>query len=166
MKVKLLKTNKARWTAVAVAGVLLTGGLLGLSARVSAQEKTKVLGVSAFSVGLLDDETGKLLTGDNKDDSGLSTDLYYKFDENFKVELVKDPTVEYVLNFYDSEKGFLSFVGFFDDDVQYDDLLSNEGSEDYRYVKIEIIPLEDNDEKVSWTEKAGYVNQLKVTVSK
>lgn len=163
---KFLKTNKARWTAVAVAGVLLTGGLLGLSARVSAQEKTKVLGVSAFSVGLLDDETGKLLTGDNKDDSGLSTDLYYKFDENFKVELVKDPTVEYALNFYDSEKDFVSCSGLYDYDIQYDELLCNEDSGDYRYVKIEIIPLEDNDEKVSWTEKAGYVNQLKVTVSK
>ena len=92
MKVKLFRTNKAKWTAVAVAGLLLTGSVVGLSARVSAQEKTKVLGVSAFSVGLLDDETGKLLTGDNKDNSGLSTDLYYKFDENFSVELEKDAT--------------------------------------------------------------------------
>ena len=166
MKVKLFRTNKAKWTAVVIAGLLLTGSVVGLSARVSAQEKTKVLGVSAFRVGLLDDETGKLLTGDNEDKSGLSTDLYYKFDENFKVEIVKDPTVDYALNFYDSEKDFVSCSGLYDYDIQYDELLSYEDSGDYRYVKIEIVPLEDNDEKVSWTEKAGYVNQLKVTVSK
>ena len=166
MKVKLFRTNKAKWTAVAVAGLLLTGSVVGLSARVSAQEKTKVLGVSAFSVGLLDDETGKLLTGDNKDNSGLSTDLYYKFDENFSVELEKDATVQYTLNFYESDKSFIGCEMRSDDFNSFSGSILDNVEEECVYVKIEIHPLEDNDEKVSFLEISGYVNQVKVTVSK
>ena len=165
MAFKILRTNKAKWIAVSIAGVLLTGSIISLSSRVAAQEETKTVTSSAFSVGLLDDETGKLLTGENKDNRGFSTDLYYKFDENFKMEKVEDefPVVVYV-NVYDGSKGFLG-TKVCNGDITYSDF----GDSSYKggkYIKIEVMPEQDDDDKVTWLEVSKYVNQLKITVAK
>ena len=157
---RFVKSNKAKWLAVLLAGVTLTGAVVGLSVKVSKMDTTKELGSSAYSIGLLDDTTGKAY--EEADKSGLSTDKYYDLD-GLKIEVDKNATVKYQVNYYDAEKNFLAVQTLTDD---FDSANIPSTASNAEYVRIEIIPLDDDNEKVGIFEKAGYVNQLTVTVAK
>ena len=159
-----MKTKQAS-KAGSVAGVaaVLAVAALGVSiaanVRVSDKETTQALGLSAFRVGQLDDTTGKLLTGEIADKSGLYTEKYYK-SENLEIKLKKAATIKYQVNYYDENKEFLSMKEFTTDYVATD------APETAKYVKIEIIPMEDDDDTVSFFEQGGYVGQATITVAK
>lgn len=157
---RFVKSDKAKWLAVALAGVTLTAAVVGLSVKVSKQDTTKELGASAYSIGLLDDETGKAY--EEADKSGLATKKYYDLD-GLKVEVAKNATVKYQVNYYDEEKNFLT-VQTLTDDFDSANIPSAAATADF--VKIEIIPLDDDDGEVGVFEKSGYVKQLTVTVAK
>lgn len=161
---RFVKSDKAKWLAVALAGVTLTAAVVGLSVKVSKQETTKVLSASAFSIGLLDDATGRLPSGEDKevDKGGLATDKYYSF-EGLKIEVAKNATVKYQVNYYDDEKTFL-IAQTLTDDFNSSNIPSEATTAEY--VKIEIIPTEDDDGEVSLFEKSGYAKQLTITVAK
>lgn len=157
---RFVKSDKAKWLAVALAGVTLTAAVVGLSVKVSKQETTKELGASAYAVGLLDDSTGKL--HEEVDKSGLATTKFYNVD-GLKVEVAKNATVKYQVNYYDEDKKFLA-VQTLTEDFDSADIPSS--ALEAEYVKIEIVPTDDDDGKVSLLEKAGYVKQVAVTVAK
>lgn len=155
------KVGKAGIVAV-VAGVLAVAALavsIGTNMRVSDKETTQALGSGAFAIGQLDDTTGKLLTGKYEDKSGLYTEKYYK-SENLEIKLKEDAKIKYQVNYYDADKEFLSMAEFTDDYVETD------APETAKYVKIEIIPMEDDDDTVGVFEKGGYVGQATITVAK
>lgn len=157
---RFLKTDKAKWLAVTLAGITLTGAIVGLTIKVSNSETTKVLGASAYEVGLLDDTTGKPY--EETDKSGLATKKYYDFD-GLKIEVAKNATVKYQVNYYDSDKTFLAVQTLTDD---YNSANIPSAAANAEFVKIEIIPTDDDDGKVGVFEKSGYVKQLTVTVAK
>lgn len=143
----------------AVLAVAALGVSIAANVRVSDKETTQALGSSAFSIGQLDDTTGKLLTGENADKSGLYTAKYYK-SENLEIKLKEDATIKYQVNYYDQDKEFLSVAEFTTDYVETD------APETAKFVKIEIIPMEDDDDTVSLFEQGGYVGQATITVAK
>ena len=156
-----MKGKKTGIVAV-VAGVLAVAALgvsIGTNLRMSDKETTKTLGSSAFAIGQLDDTTGKLLTGEYEDKSGLYTEKYYK-SENLEIKLKEDAKIKYQVNYYDADKEFLSMAEFTGDYVATD------APETAKYVKIEIIPMEDDDDTVSFFEQGGYVGQATITVTK
>lgn len=160
MKIKKGKKNSLLTSLGLALSVGALCGVLVLSARVSSQETTKVLKASAFSVGLLDDATGK--APKEADKSGLTTDKYYEY-EGLKIEIQENATVKYQINYYDAEKNFIH-IGTFSENYDFSTPLLN--VQNVKYVKIEIIPLDDEDNVVSWFEKSSYVNQLTITVNK
>ena len=155
------KAGKAGIVAgvAAVLAVAALGVSIAANVRVSDKETTQVLGSSAFAVGQLDDTTGKLLTGEDEDKSGLYTTKYYK-SEGLEIKLKEDATVKYQVNYYDADKKFLSVEEF------EDDYVATGAPETAEYVKIEIIPTEDDDDTVGVFEKGGYVGQAEITVAK
>lgn len=158
---KFLRSNRTKWIAVSIAGILMSVGIVGLAVKVSDMEATKTLGSSAYSIGLLDDTTGKL-PSENVDKGGLRTTKFYKY-EGLKCEIESDSTIEYQVNFYDEDKKFLA-VQTLQDDFDSSNIPTEASTA--KYVKIEIIPTEDDDGEVGILEKSGYVEQLKVTVTK
>ena len=158
---KFVKSDKAKWIAVAVGGVVLAAAVIGLSVRVANSETTKELTASSYSVGLLDDTTGKKPTED-VDKGGLATKEYYKLD-GLAIDLATDAEIKYQVNYYDEEKNFLTVQTL---TVDFEAVEIPELAQTAEYVKIEIIPMEDDDDSVSWFEKFGYVKQLTVTVAK
>ena len=158
---KAKKASKAGIVAgvAAVLAVAALGVSIAANVRVSDKETTQALGSSAFSIGQLDDTTGKLLTGESEDKSGLYTAKYYK-SENLEIKLKEEATIKYQVNYYDENKEFLSMKEFTTDYVATD------APETAKYVKIEIIPMEDDDDTVSFFEQGGYVGQATITVAK
>ena len=142
-----------------VLAVAALGASIAVNVRVSDKETTQKLGLGAFAVGQLDDTTGKLLTGENEDKSGLYTAKYYK-SENLEIKLKEDATIKYQVNYYDADKEFLSMAEFTTDYVATD------APEAAAYIKIEIIPTEDDNNTVTFFEQGGYVGQATITVAK
>ena len=161
---RFVKSGRMKWLAVGLSLVSLTAAVVGLSVKVSKQETTKELGASAYAIGLLDDETGKIPTGDGVevDKGGLATTKFYDVD-GLKVEVAKNATVKYQVNYYDEEKKFLAVQTLTDD---FDSANIPSTASTAEYVKIEIIPTDDDDGEVSLLEKSGYVKQVTVTVAK
>ncbi len=156
------KKGKTAGIFAAIAAVLAVAALavsIGTNVKVTNSETTQTLGAGAFEVGLLSDETGKKLTGENADKSGLSTAKYYEA-EGLTIELNEDATIKYQVNYYDEDKEFLSVAEFTGD---YD---ATGAPETAKYVKIEIIPTDDDDDEVTFFEKSGYVGQAEITVAK
>ena len=154
MKAKTKKALKVVGTIIAVA---VTLGIVSTMASRCDAEDTKTLGMFDYEIGALSDTTGKKL----KDDKGglVSKDMYAI--DDFSVEMGKDTDVKYQLNFYDEEKEWKSAVTYKRDfDGEEVEALKAQG---IAYVRVEIIPLED--EEVSVWEMRGYAKQLTVTVS-
>ena len=161
---QFVKSDKTKWLAVVLAFVMLTAAVVVLFVKVSKQEETtEVLSARAFSVGLLNDATGRLPSNEDKvDKGGLATDEYYSF-EGLKIVIAKNATVKYQVNYYDDEKFFLIAQTFTED---FNSLNIFSEAKRAKYVKIEIIPTEDDDGKIGFFEKSGYAKQLTITVAK
>lgn len=160
-----VKSDKAKWGAVIVAGVILAGGIIGLTVRVSNNETTRKLGASSFQVGLLNDDDGKYPTKD-VDKSGLSTKSFYKLEDLVSIKVAEDAEIKYHVNYYGEDKNFLGASQALEESYNSEIVTGVENLSSAKYIKIEIVPTEDDDETVSWLEKFSYVKQLTVTVAK
>lgn len=78
--------------------------------------------------------------------------------EGLEITVEEDSKVGYVVHYYDENKEYLSSTGVLD--VDYD--LTQ--PEDAKYVRIEIVPTNDN--YISIFEKAEYANQINVNVAR
>ena len=156
MKVKTKKWLKVLGMVIAVAVTL--GAVTSLASKCE-KEDTKQLGVFDYEIGALSDTDGKKIKDDK---SGIVSKDMYSID-GFTVELEKDADVMYQLNFYDADKAWVSMETYKQDfDGDKAETLKAQG---IAYARVEIIPLEDEDDKVSIFEKTGYVKQVMVTVS-
>ncbi len=153
---KHVKSDKTKWIATGVAGLLLTAAVIGLSVKVASLFPTKEIAGSSYSIGLIDADTGENVEGD--------TAIYLRKAvtvDGFKCEIAKDATIEYTLVFYDENDEWISSYGPLVE--SYD---SAKIPEDAASVRIMITPLEDRDGKVTLLEVEDYADQLKVTVNK
>ena len=160
-----MKGKKKKVGILAIVATVLaaigTAASIGALAKVDKLETTKELGASAFSVGMLDDETGKL-PDEDVDKGGLYTAKYYTY-EGMDFEFVKDATGEMQVNYFDEDKKFLGVQTWTAD---YDATKVISTASTAKYVKFEIIHTEDDDDTVSLLEKYDYVDQVKIVVKK
>ena len=151
--------NIWKWLAIGLGGILAVGATVAIASSFKDDETTRVLTAKDYAIYVLDDTTGK---ADKTDKSNLSSNDFYKIDD-LEVELQKNATVKYQLNFYNEDKEFVKVETRSSDfDGSEIEGLKAQGIE---YVRVEIIPQGDADGVVSVFEKNGYVEQLKVTVS-
>ena len=152
------KQNKWKWLAIGLGGILSAGLLVGVVSSFKNDEKTVTLSASDYAIYALDDETG---LPDKEVKSNLTSAKFYSIDD-LKCELAKDATIKYQLNYYSTEKEFISM------EERAEDFNGDEIADlklrGVAYVRIEIVPIADEDGVVSLFEKMGYVNQLTVTV--
>ena len=154
--------NMWKWLAIGLGGILAVGAIIAVTSAITkdASEKTRELTASDYALYVLDDTTG---IADKEDQSNISSNAFYKIDD-LEVELKKDATVKYQLNFYNEDKEFVKVeTRSTDFDGSEIEGLKAQG---VAFVRIEILPQGDTDGVVSIFEKKGYVDQLTVTVSK
>lgn len=154
--------NMWKWLAIALGSVLAVSAIVAVTSAItkSAGETTRELTTNDYALYVLDDTTG---IADKEDQSNISTNAFYKIDD-LEVELEKDATVKYQLNFYNEDKEFVKVeTRSADFDGTEIEGLKAQG---IAYVRLEILPQGDADGVVSIFEKKGYVEQLTVTVSK
>ena len=144
-KLKLLNILK-------IVGIcLLLASMVVIAVRLGKIDKTRELRSTSWSIGRIDDTTGKV---DSTDKSGLFTNTFLKVEE-LKVEVKENAKVTVQINFYTEDKTFIEDAT---------DLTSIPATA--KYARIEIVPTEDNDGKVSIFERLGYIKQVTVTYTK
>ena len=158
-----IRSKKVGILAIVAAALAVLAAIASFSAlaKTDKLETTKELGASAFSIGMLDDTTGKL-PDEDVDKGGLYTAKYYTF-EGMDFEFVKNATVELQVNYFNADKEFLGVQTWTTD---YDSTKGISAASTAKYVKFEIIPTEDDDDTVGALEKYGYVDQVEITVKK
>ena len=144
-KLKLLNILK-------IVGIcLLLASMVVIAVRLGKIDKTRELRSTSWSIGRIDDTTGKV---DSTDKSGLFTNTFLKV-EDLKVEVKENAKVTVQINFYTEDKTFIEDAT---------DLTSIPATA--KYARIEIVPTEDNDGKVFIFERLGYIKQVTVTYTK
>ena len=144
-KLKLLNILK-------IVGIcLLLASMVVIAVRLGKIDKTRELRSTSWSIGRIDDTTGKV---DSTDKSDLFTNTFLKV-EDLKVEVKENAKVTVQINFYTEDKTFIEDAT---------DLTSIPATA--KYARIEIVPTEDNDGKVSIFERLGYIKQVTVTYTK
>ena len=151
-----------KYVAIALVALVACGAIFSLFQRFKKDEETptvKTLVAQDYERFALDDTTGAV---DEDDQSAIATSSFYNLD-GLKITLEKDATVKYQVNYYDKDKAFLG-VDTLEKDFGETEL--NTAKEmGAVYVKIEIVPMEDEDGVISALEKSAYVKQLTVEVS-
>ncbi len=146
-KRKILKT-----IGLVVLGLGVLGGVIAVTSHFIG--KTEVDIHPTFEIGGLN-EQGKY----KKDEGSLYTK--YKFACNgLKATLDFDSAIKYEIFYYDILDNFVSSTGELDEG--YNGYAPFNGA----YARIEITPTNDEDGKISWTEKMKYSKQLNLKVSK
>ena len=150
-----------KYGAIAVAALVLCGVGYQAVRHFKKDETTdvKTLVAQDYARYALNDTTG---LADEEDLSAISTESFYKL-EGLKITIEKDALIKYQVNYYDKDYAFLG-VETLEKNFSEEDASAAEEIGAV-YVKIEIIPLEDEDGVISALEKSGYVKQLTVEVS-
>ena len=159
MKAKYKKWIK--WGGIALGAVAIVGAIVGITSAITASnEDTRVLTATDYALYALDDTTG---IADTSSQCNVSTKGFYLL-EGLECDLAKNATISYQVNYYDEDKQFIDCADYEED---YDGAEIEEWKlQGAVYVRIEIIPKGDSDGLVSAFEKNGYVEQLKVTITK
>ena len=151
--------RKVDWKAL---GATLLAGfavILSLGALVKANraETTETLGATSFTVAVVEAD-GYV------DEDGASAIVSKMVTiDGLKVELVEKSDVTYQLHWYDNHEEFISSTGELDEDF---DKTGTTIPADAEYVVIEVTPMDDEDEEISFMEKFEYLKDITVTVNK
>ncbi|MCM1556216.1 MAG: hypothetical protein NC087_01640 [Anaeroplasma bactoclasticum] len=133
---------------------VISGAAVGITQLVNHIKQDTTVIHPTFEVGGLD-TNGKYL----EDKTTLYTQDKFAC-EGLKVTLDFDATIDYQVFYYDMVDNYISST----------DILSEGFSAelplDCAYARMMIIPRNDEDGKISWTEKHKYSNQLEIKVSK
>ena len=136
----------------------IVGGVLGavvafgaIFSIFKADDEVK-LNSTKFEIAAVDKE-GKVY----ESDTAIVTKDLISVNE-LKIEYKKDAEVEYRVHFYDGDKEYVSSTEWMQKDYEYEAV---EGIE-VVYAHVEIRPLDDDDGKVGFFEKNGYVNDIEV----
>lgn len=148
------------WIATIVAAVLIISAFIAVAIKLDKLETTKTLSTSSYAVGVLDDTTGKH-DAYSEDESGIYTKEFITVD-GLVCKLVEDAEISYQINWYASNKSFISVSSHTEDF----NALTDAVPEGAAYCKIEIFPNSDDDGIVSRTELRKYAEMLTVTFAK
>ncbi len=153
MKINLKTKSIIKKVALALAGVAaLTGVGFGVKAIVDYTKNDLKTISPSFEVGNLGSD-GKYVN----DESTLYTKSAFACD-GLQVKLDFDNEIKYQLYFYDDLDNF----------IESTDILSEaySGGIHDGFARLVIIPTNDEDNKISWTEKVTYPKQMEIKVSK
>lgn len=158
--------NKVWRIGLCVVAALTAAGFAATCAKLNDKQDatTRKLGHGDYVRYLLSDTTGKAGTEEKSAKAGLSTKEFLKI-SGATIELAEDAEIEYQVNFYSANKTFLA-VADYDEDTGFSASSLPQGASSAVYMKIEIIPISDNDGVVSLFEMGGYIDQLEVVVAK
>lgn len=153
--------NKKRWLlvmriALVVVILALVGAVAGLAIKLDRQTLTTRIGAEAYSVGTINDDTGKVEEGD----TAIYTRKAFTV-SGLTCELEKNAEITYKLFFYDEEGGFISATQNLSVDYDGTGIPAKADT-----VRIMITPTKDSDGKVSVTEVFGYAGLLTVIVNR
>lgn len=147
--------SKKTWKNILIVGlaiITLVGAIVGLSALFRKSEETTKEISPSYAIGGLTEQGAYLETKES---------IYTKdaFEcQGLNVKLAFDNNISYRIFFYDYEDKFVNATENLT--VNYDEDVSI-------FVKSARIVITPNDDsKVSWYEKSGYANQLKIKVNK
>ena len=140
--------------------VAIAFGMFSLFKRVDKLEPTKTVSSSAYTRGLLDDETGKLpRDSEDIDYSGIHMKDYINAD-GLTCEIAEKAKIRYEINFFDEDYHFISVS------KKTTDYAGDENPEGAVFALIEIIPTAEPDGIVSSNEVSKYAKLLTVTYNK
>lgn len=146
-KRKILKT-----ISLAVLGLGVLGGVIAVTNHFIQRDEKSI--TPSYEIGGLD-ANGKYF----EDNSSIYTKERFAC-EGLKATLDFDSTINYQIFYYDILDNFISssdvLTGGYSDDAPLNGA----------YARIEVTPLNDEDGKVSWSEKMKYSKQLNLKVSK
>ena len=141
--------------------VAIAFGMFSLFKRVDKLEPTKTVSSSAYTRGLLDDETGKLpRDSEDIDYSGIHMKDYINAD-GLTCVIAEKAKIRYQINFFDEDYHFINPV--VNKTTDYDGTENPEGAV---FALIEIIPTAEPDGIVSSNEVSKYAKLLTVTYNK
>lgn len=136
---------------VGLALILSAGALI----RVTSNEKTKELGSGSYTVAAVTD-AGKL---DSEDKTSITSDKL-NVKDLVSIEIEEDAKVQVYVHYYNEDGAFMSTA----EVVAGAELAeAPEGADTFR---VEIVPTDDDDGKISIFEKGGYADLVKVTLQK
>lgn len=146
---------KANWKMILVGslaglGVLLGGGAL---IRQASNEKTKELPSYSYTIGAITD-AGKI---DSEDKTSITSDRQ-KVKDLVSIEIDEEAKVQVYVHWYNEDNVFLSSVEVIDTTPT-----APEGADNFR---VEIVPTDDDDGKITAFEKGVYADQVVVTLKK
>lgn len=132
---------------------------LGMSAgaliRVSKNEKTKELPSYSYSIGAVTEE-GKL---DSEDKTSITSDKL-NVKDLVGIEIAEDAKVQVYVHYYDEDGKFIQSA----EVIEGQELA--EAPETAETFRVEIVPTDDDDGKISVFEKGDYAGTVTVTLKK
>ena len=152
-KFKVSKKSLPKTLLKIGAGVLAIGGVAAIAGAVVdyVKDDSNVIHPS-FEVGNLT-ALGKYV----EDESTMYTKDSFACD-GLSIKLDFDNEINYKVYFYDSLDNF----------VEATDVYTNSSDIEVKAVnaRVVVIPTNDNDDKISWTEKMEYANEIEISVAK
>lgn len=148
---------KANWKGIlsVVALIAALGMSAGALIRVAKNEKTKELPSYSYSIGAVTDE-GKL---DSEDKTSITSDKL-QVKDLVSIEIEEEAKVQVFVHYYNEDGDFLSTA----EVVAGEELAeAPEGAETFR---VEIVPTDDDDGKITAFEKGDYAGKVTVTLKK
>ncbi len=145
------KGKKKVWKIVGIVlGIVLA---LGAIVTIFKADDEKKLNAFDYEIAAVDAE-GKVY----ESDTAIVTKDVVSVNK-LKVEYTEEAEVEFRVHLYDEDGKYLSSTEWLQEDYEYEAV---EGSMAVN-AHIEVRPLDDNDGRVGFFEKGGYVNDIKVT---
>ena len=145
---------------IAVFAVAVVTAIIALNVKVNNSITTVKVSPSAYSIGIIDDATGKPPA--DQESIGIYTKNYLPVN-GLKCQMATGATVRYQVNFYDADHNYLGVKTYTTD---YITLPTESVYQDAKYAKIEIFPTADEDGVVTTFEVSKYAKMLTVTYNK
>lgn len=146
--------------AFVIFAVAMITSVIALNVKLNNSITTVKVAPSAYSIGVLDDETGKTPT--EQESIAIYTKNYLPVN-GLKCQIAAGANIRYQVNFYDADYIYLGMKTYTTD---YITLPSEEAFETAKYAKIEIFPTADEDGMVTVLEVSKYAKMLTVTYNK
>ena len=160
LKDKSLVVKIITYVAIGIFVVGVIASIIALNVKLNNSITTVKVSASAYSVGMIDDTTGKTPT--EQENIAIYTKNYLPVN-GLKCQIAAGSNIRYQVNFYDADHYFLGVKTYTTD---YITLPSEQTFATAKYAKIEIFPTADEDGTVTALEISKYAKMLTVTYNK
>ena len=148
------------YIAIGIFVVGVIASIIALNVKLNNSITTVKVSSSAYSVGIIDDATGKAPT--EQENIAIYTRNYLPVN-GLKCQIAAGANIRYQVNFYDADHTYLGMKTYTTD---YITLPTESVYQDAKYAKIEIFPTADEDGVVTAFEVSKYAKMLTVTYNK